>query len=573
MRFCHSLPAALLFSCLVQVAVSLGSGRARAQAPKPKPLTPEQQQQLTEGIRHAVEALRLWDAGKQAEAIAAWEMKLAIERKVLGDVSETVARSLDQLAEWDEFHEDLAAARKARQEVLVIEIILHGAKHWRVTDATLALEDTERLAQLDDDQRRQLREALLLTRYSIRQQSNSVFKSTLGSDQRAGEIRRQILGENHRDYATSLNQLALAYRVLGEYPKAQDLLEQACKLRKRLLGEDHPAYANSLYNLATLYEHLGNYAKAQPLLERYLGIIERLLTKHDPRYAITLSNLAVLYQAIGEYSKALPLFEEALDLTEKHLTKNHPEYASRLANLAVLYQDMGEYGKARPLFEQALRLAQRRPTSHAYFNPSRIGAAPYAAMVPPHPYLTSLYSLCRLYLQMGDYAKAKPLFEQAYQRLNQSYLTEGRHEEYITSLAELAGLCKEMGYSSGLVLRMCEVVRDLTKKRLGENHPRYARSLDNLAMAYSDVGDYHKALLLEEEALALERKLGMRDHTLYATTLGNLAMLYRAAGDNSKALGLLKQACDLTKRRLTENHPDYARALGNLGLLYLAIRR
>jgi hypothetical protein len=41
--------------------------------------------------------------------------------------------------------------------------------------------------------------------------------------------------------------------------------------------------------------------------------------------------------------------------------ERHPHYATSLSNLAALYLNMGEYGKALPLFQQALRLRQEVP--------------------------------------------------------------------------------------------------------------------------------------------------------------------------------------------------------------------
>ena len=53
------------------------------------------------------------------------------------------------------------------------------------------------------------------------------------------------LGENHPDYATSLNNLAVLYQARGDYAKAEPLHRQALEIRKRVLGENHPDYAEA----------------------------------------------------------------------------------------------------------------------------------------------------------------------------------------------------------------------------------------------------------------------------------------------------------------------------------------
>ena len=57
---------------------------------------------------------------------------------------------------------------------------------------------------------------------------------------------------------TSLNNLAALYQDMGDYAKAEPLFRQALEIRKQALGENHPDYANSLNNLAVLYHCPGS---------------------------------------------------------------------------------------------------------------------------------------------------------------------------------------------------------------------------------------------------------------------------------------------------------------------------
>src|SRR5262249_24592906 len=74
------------------------------------------------------------------------------------------------------------------------------------------------------------------------------------------------------DYASSLHNLAVLYRDLGDFPRALPLLQQALELRKKTLGESNPHYASSLNNLAALYQEMGNYARPLPLYQPPLDI-------------------------------------------------------------------------------------------------------------------------------------------------------------------------------------------------------------------------------------------------------------------------------------------------------------
>ena len=77
------------------------------------------------------------------------------------------------------------------------------------------------------------------------------------------------------------------------------------------------------------------------------------------------------------------------------LGERHPDTTSSLNNLAVLLQDQGDYAAAKPLYEQALAIRKA----------SLRRAPPRTA--------TSLNNLARLLEAQGDYAAAKPLYEQA----------------------------------------------------------------------------------------------------------------------------------------------------------------
>jgi tetratricopeptide (TPR) repeat protein len=74
------------------------------------------------------------------------------------------------------------------------------------------------------------------------------------------------------------------------------LFLQALELRKRLLGQEHPDVASSLQNLANLYESQGKYAEAEPLFLQALEIAERLLGVNHPNTSTIRENLQSLQE-------------------------------------------------------------------------------------------------------------------------------------------------------------------------------------------------------------------------------------------------------------------------------------
>jgi tetratricopeptide (TPR) repeat protein len=109
------------------------------------------------------------------------------------------------------------------------------------------------------------------------------------------------------------------YRATGAYAKAKPLCQRALVINEKVLGPEHPETATSLNNLAGLYDATGAYAVAEPLYRRALAIREKALGPEHPDTANSLSNLADLYRVTGGYAKAETLNQRALAINEKVL--------------------------------------------------------------------------------------------------------------------------------------------------------------------------------------------------------------------------------------------------------------
>src|SRR5260370_33938721 len=79
----------------------------------------------------------------------------------------------------------------------------------------------------------------------------------------------------------------------------------------------------------------------------------------------------------------------------------------------------------------------------------------------------------------------------------------------------------------GLANQSC----DLARRDLGEAHPHFAQSLNNLAALYRSMGNYAVAEPLYRQALEIWRKALGEEHPDFATSLSNLAELYGSMGN------------------------------------------
>lgn len=105
---------------------------------------------------------------------------------------------------------------------------------------------------------------------------------------------------------------------------------------------------------------------------------------------------------------------------------------------------------------------------------------------------------------------------------------------------------------------------------LGSNHLDTAISLNNLAMLYQTTRDYARATPLLERSLAIKEKALGPEHPSLATSLYNLAMLYDATGDYARAKLLYYRSIAIMEKALGPEHPNVAVSLNSLALLYHA---
>ena len=90
-------------------------------------------------------------------------------------------------------------------------------------------------------------------------------------------IRKEVLGENHPDYALSLYNLAVCYSLLGNYAEALQLCTDALHIQKKILGENHPNYAIYLNELAVCYFYSNNKEEAVSLYRNISNLYTNLV--------------------------------------------------------------------------------------------------------------------------------------------------------------------------------------------------------------------------------------------------------------------------------------------------------
>jgi tetratricopeptide (TPR) repeat protein len=107
----------------------------------------------------------------------------------------------------------------------------------------------------------------------------------------------------------------------------------------------------------------------------------------------------------------------------------------------------------------------------------------------------------------------------------------------------------------------------------GAGRERVASTLNDLASAYSDLGDYRQAKKCSQRSLEISKQTGMEMHPGFLVSLNNLAMAHVELGQYHQAERLLRESVDSRLNRFGEGHPMVATSLMNLAGLCLRLQR
>ena len=176
---------------------------------------------------------------------------------------------------------------------------------------------------------------------------------------RALEVSRRVHGEAHATTLHIVNGLALTYRNEGKYSQAEPLYTKALEIRRRVLGEEHDDTLTSMNNLAMLYRLQGKYTQAEPLQTRVVAVWRRALGEEHPMTITAVNNLALMHYALGQYSQGEELWARLLDVIRRVLGNEHPNTLTTMSNLASLYRLQEKDAQAERLFESALVVGRR----------------------------------------------------------------------------------------------------------------------------------------------------------------------------------------------------------------------
>jgi tetratricopeptide (TPR) repeat protein len=173
------------------------------------------------------------------------------------------------------------------------------------------------------------------------------------------DLRRRVLGEEHPDTLTSMNNLAENLRAQGHLQDARKIHERVLDVSRRSLREEHPDILTSMNNLALTLHDQGHLPDARKIHEQALDVRRRVLGEEHPDTLQSMNNLAQTLLAQGDSRGARKIHEEVRDIFRRVLGEGHSHTLTSMNNLANILWSQGDLPGAREIEEQVLDVRSR----------------------------------------------------------------------------------------------------------------------------------------------------------------------------------------------------------------------
>lgn len=307
----------------------------------------------------------------------------------------------------------------------------------------------------------------------------------------------------------------------GNYDQAREHYKAALTIRERLLGPDHVDVATALENVAMTARYKGHYDEALTYSKRALVLLEKSFGPHHPRTSKTLTTIGLTLEGRGEFVEARKFHERALAITEKAYGRDHTNTAIALMNLANTVGEGGQNDEAIALYGRALGI-QETLYGVGHLKTAQI-----------------LQNIGATLTEVERFSDAITYFERALAITEKA--KGSSYVELCLPLSNLGASLIQLKRFDEAIERFNRAL-DLARKTHGDKHPYIADALIGIGQANNERKQAIKAIPVLEEALAMRITLA-EDPMLIAQAQHELGRaLWDSGKDKPRAVDLVKEA-------------------------------
>lgn len=256
----------------------------------------------------------------------------------------TVARHVaQQLTRWDRRSLLIARFLARLSRHLIGQGGLREPAFWYTRAADMTRAETDRDIRLE--------RAIWLNEYGCLQWMYGQTKNGLNAAREVYEVRLELLGPDTVATNQALNNLAEAYRRVGNEIKAARLHKQSFKTAEHFNPKDDE-FAWRCGNWGNMLAQTGHALEAQHVIKQGIDIRSRLLGPDHPDVCFLLNHFAAALdrKTVGQHSDAMKAFERSRRIRDRVFGEDSVA-ALRVRNLQI------ESHMAHNEWEAALKLA------------------------------------------------------------------------------------------------------------------------------------------------------------------------------------------------------------------------
>lgn len=340
------------------------------------------------------------------------------------------------------------------------------------------------------------------------------------------------------------------YTTLGQYPRAQTLLDSTQAFIARQEGDSAHALI-SLYNVrGHLFKALGRYPSAISNYEQALFLTELHEGATSVRRAPYKMNIGNIYQRQGKIAEAEQAVLASLHIYEMQPTLDSAEYAKVLNSLGIIFAQQSKLEESIDYFHRALAFN----TLMSPFETPETGS--------------NYTNLARAYRELGDYPTALAYNHKALQVFRQ---TLGESHDRVAVVYNNMGSIYLMVNDLSKALDYYFRSLDMRIALFGTQHPAVAQSYNNLGNVFSQLGKYDEAIKYLNQGMDIARQALGDNHYYVAAFYTNLGTQYMALGDHQRGIHSFEQSIAINLKRLNGNHPQLGMDYNALADAYLTM--
>jgi len=173
------------------------------------------------------------------------------------------------------------------------------------------------------------------------------------------ELKEKCVGRHpqaRREVALTLVCIGNVHERKEHFEDAMQLYEEARGIQEEILGDNHVEYAATINNIGVVLGKLNQYEDAMECYIKVLCIYRDALGSDHPDVAFTLCNIAEIHRMWNDYSEALNAFSEAKRIQEISLGKESVALADTYQYIGVTYQEMGDMERAISMLRKSLEI-------------------------------------------------------------------------------------------------------------------------------------------------------------------------------------------------------------------------